>query len=231
MNSAIRSATKQDADFLSWAILSAARSHLAKGWFDIVLEGSESSRHDFIRRLTLTPARSWWHYSRFFIAEVEGIPAATLCAFRAGDAYPLSQQAMTEVARELGWSDLQQQAIWKRGAYIFACTLETGEDAWAIENVATLPLYRGRGLASQLLKRAVEEAQRSGARQMPSRSSLGMTRLRERIQKRDSTSQVRSAVRTLKQRPVHRACDVLAARFDGSTQRRVALDLDHNFNE
>jgi GNAT superfamily N-acetyltransferase len=61
---------------------------------------------------------------------------------------------------------LQQQAIWKRGAYIFACTLETGEEAWAVENVATLPRYRGRGLASQLLERAVEEAQRSGARQM-----------------------------------------------------------------
>lgn len=165
-SAAIRSATKQDADFLAWAILTAARSHLVKGWFDIVLDGPESSRHDFVRRLTLTPARSWWHFSRFFIAEVEGIPAATLCAFRAGDAYPLSQQAMTEVARELGWSDLHQQAIWKRGAYIFACTLETGEDAWAIENVATLPLYRGRGLASQLLERAVEEAQRSGARQM-----------------------------------------------------------------
>ncbi len=165
ISTAIRSATKQDADFLAWAILTAARSHLAKGWFDIVLDGSESSRHEFVRRLTLAQARSWWHYSRSFIAEVEGNPAATLCAFRAGDAYPLSQQAMTEVARELGWSDLQQQAMWKRGAYIFACTLETGEEAWAIENVATVPLYRGQGLASQLLERAVEEAKRSGARQ------------------------------------------------------------------
>jgi translation initiation factor 4G len=72
---------------------------------------------------------------------------------------------MTEVARELGWSDSQQQAIWKRGAYIFPCTLETGEDAWAIENLATLPRCRGRGLASQLLERAVEEARRSGAGQ------------------------------------------------------------------
>ncbi len=73
---------------------------------------------------------------------------------------------MTEVAHELGWNDSQQQNVWKRGAYIFACTLETDEEAWAIENVATLPLCRGRGLASQLLERAVEEAQRSGARQM-----------------------------------------------------------------
>lgn len=174
-SAAIRLATKQDADFLAWAILTAARSHLTKGWFDIVLDGSESSRHDFVRRLTVTPARSWWHHSRFFIAEVEGVAAAALCAFRAGDAYPLSEQAMTEVAHELGWSDLQRQAVWKRGTYIFACTLETGEEAWAIENVATLPLYRGRGLASQLLGRAVEEAQRSGARQMHVTFFIGNT--------------------------------------------------------
>lgn len=163
MTHSIRPAREDDADFLAWAILIAARSHLAKGWFDVVLEGPEASRLDYLRRLTLTPTRSWWHYSRFLVAEQDGIPVAALSAFRADDAYALSQQAMAEVARELGWSDATQQAMWQRGAYIFACTFKSDDDAWAIENVATLPAYRGRGTTVQLLEQAVAEAERNGA--------------------------------------------------------------------
>ncbi|MGH9688728.1 MAG: GNAT family N-acetyltransferase [Candidatus Acidiferrales bacterium] len=159
----IRTATPSDSDFLGWAILIAARSQLDKGWFDIVLEGTESARLNFLRRLTLTSARSWWHYSRFFVAEIDGARAAALSAFRAGEAYPLSQAAMSEVAKELGCSEAEKQAMWKRGAYIFGCTLDTDQDAWTIENVATAPRYRGRGIAGQLLDHAIAEAQRNGA--------------------------------------------------------------------
>jgi GNAT superfamily N-acetyltransferase len=163
MNQIIRRAAQKDASFLAWAILAAARSHRDKGWFDIVLNGPEAERLEYLRRLVLTPTRSSWHYSRFFVAEIDGAPVATLSAFRAGDAYPLSQQAMTEAAKELGLSDAEQQDMWRRGAYIFTCTLQTSDDAWAIENVATMPAHRGRGLAVQLLERAVEEARSSGA--------------------------------------------------------------------
>jgi GNAT superfamily N-acetyltransferase len=162
----IRNATEHDADFLAWAILTAARSHLAKGWFDIVLGGTESARLDYLRRLTLTPTRSWWHYSRFLVAEMDGAPAATLSAFRASEAYPLSQQAMIEAATDPEWSEAEKQAMWQRGAYVFTCTVETDDDAWAIENVATLPAFRGRGFAGQLLERAVEAARSNGARQV-----------------------------------------------------------------
>lgn len=166
MAHSIRPARQDDAEFLAWAILFAARSHLANGWFDIVLEGPEAARLDYLRRLTLTLTRSWWHYSRFLVAEQDGIPVAALSAFRAGDAYPLSQQAMTEVARDLGWNDAAQQAMWQRGAYIFACTLESDDDSWAIENVATLPARRGRGIAVELLEQALAEAERNGARRV-----------------------------------------------------------------
>jgi GNAT superfamily N-acetyltransferase len=166
MAHSIRPARDDDANFLAWAILIAARSHLAEGWFDIALEGSEGARLDYLRRLTLNPTRSWWHFSRFLVAEQDGIPVGALSVFRAGDAYPLSQQAMAKVARELGWNDAAQQAMWQRGAYIFACTSESDDDAWAIENVATLPSYRGRGIAGALLGHAVAEAERNGARRV-----------------------------------------------------------------
>ena len=159
----IRRATSDDAGFLAWAILAATRSHLEKGWFDIVLNQPEPICLDYLRALTLTPSHSWWHYSRFFVAEVVGTRAAALAAFRAGDAYPLSQAAMSEVAQSRGITDADQTAMWQRGAYIFACSLDAGtDDDWAIENVATVPEYRGLGLATALLEHALDEGRRAG---------------------------------------------------------------------
>jgi GNAT superfamily N-acetyltransferase len=165
MDPLVRPAKREDSNFLAWAILAAARSHRNKGWFDIALNRPESTCLDYLQRLVLAPTRSWWHFSRFFVAEVDGMPISALSAFRAGDGYPLSQQAMTEAAHELDWGDAEQQAIWQRGAYIFTCTLEADDDVWAIENIATLPAYRGGGLASLLLERAIADGRRNGARQ------------------------------------------------------------------
>jgi translation initiation factor 4G len=85
MNVRTRLAQRSDAAFLAWVILTAARSHREKGWFDIVLSRPQSEGLAYLRRLTLTSTRSWWHYSRFRVAEVEGRAAAALCAFRAAE--------------------------------------------------------------------------------------------------------------------------------------------------
>jgi ribosomal protein S18 acetylase RimI-like enzyme len=157
-----RSAQTPDAGFLAWVILAAARSHRDQGWFDIVLSRPESECLEYLTRLTLTSTRSWWHYSRFRVAEVDGRPAAALCTFRAGDGYPLSQAAMVEAARSLAWSDDEQNAMWARGAYMFTCVMESDDDLWTIENVATLPVHRRRGLARVLLDEALVEGRAKG---------------------------------------------------------------------
>lgn len=159
----IRRAGPDDASFLAWAILAASRSQLARGWFDIVLARPEAECLEFLRRLTACESPSWWHHSHFSIAEDNGEPAAALCAFRAGDAYPLSAAALAETAASVGTSETEQQAMWTRGAYIFACTFDGDDDLWTIENVATLPSRRGRGLAGALLGRAVREGVERGA--------------------------------------------------------------------
>lgn len=158
----IRGTEKDDAGFLAWAILAATRSHVEKGWFDIVLDCPEVECLDFLKRLVVTETRSWWHYSRFHIAEVDGEPAAALCAFRAGEAYPLSGAAMSEVSESLGWDAEKQQAMMERGSYIYKCIFEDSEDLWTIENVATLPAYRGRGLAGRLIEHVLPEGRHLG---------------------------------------------------------------------
>lgn len=158
----IRAARAADAEFLAWAILTASRGHLGRGWFDIVLDQPEGQCLEFLRQLSVTETRSWWHYSRFMLAEISEEPVAALSAFRAGEGYPLSQAAMDEAAERLGVPASERSAMWQRGAYVFLCALGINDDCWTLENVATLPSHRRRGLTRALLDRAVEEGRIRG---------------------------------------------------------------------
>jgi len=158
----IRPATSADAEFVAWTIQAAMRSHLKKGWFDIMLARPEADCLEFVRRLALAETPSWWHHSLFLIAEVDGKPASALCRFRAGDGYPLSERALMEVVASYQWSEAELKATWQRGAYAFTCIMPGDDNRWTIENVATRPEYRGRGLVGVLIEHALEDGRRRG---------------------------------------------------------------------
>jgi translation initiation factor 4G len=95
---AIRGARPEDADFIAWTILAAQRGHLPRGWFDIALDWPEPLCRAFVGRIALAKSPSWWHTSHFLIAEADGMPAAALCALRAGGSSKDARSAITEVA-------------------------------------------------------------------------------------------------------------------------------------
>ena len=72
---------------------------------------------------------------------------------------------MNEVAVRLGWGETEIGAMWGRSAYLFSCTIETPDDVWAMENVATTVEHRGRGLASALIDRALETGRARGLKE------------------------------------------------------------------
>jgi GNAT superfamily N-acetyltransferase len=161
----LRDARPGDAGFLSWAILTASRGHLSKGWFDIALDQPEDNCLQFLRQLTTATAHSRWHYSRFLIVESAGCPAAALCAFRAADAYLASPLAIADAAQSVGLSPAEQARIWKRGAYLFTCSTRSADDNWVLESIATLPDHRQRGYTSMLLARAIEDGRARGLKE------------------------------------------------------------------
>ncbi len=150
MQTIFRPATSKDADFLGWAMFMAARGHLARGWFDIVLQRPEAFCVGYCARLATARAKSWWHHSFFTIAEVDGQVASGACAFADDAPYMVSGKAMAEASQLCGIGHVEQEQLWPRGSFIMSAT--SGEDdCWTIENVATVPKFRGRGVAAALI--------------------------------------------------------------------------------
>jgi ribosomal protein S18 acetylase RimI-like enzyme len=161
MTTTFRAATPRDADFLGWAMVMAARGHLSRGWFDIVLRRDEAFCVAYAAKLATTKPRSWWHYSLFTVAEVDGKLASAACAFPDSAPYMVSGEAMAEASDKMGIAKAEQAELWPRGSFILSAT--TGEDdCWTIENVATAVEFRGQGVAHTLIEHMLETMRRRG---------------------------------------------------------------------
>jgi GNAT superfamily N-acetyltransferase len=133
----------------------AARGHLSRGWFDIVLQRPENFCIEFGAKLASAQAKSWWHHSFFTIAEADGRAAGAACAFADDAPYMVSGAAMAEASDAMGIAAGEQAELWPRGAFILSAT--SGEDdCWTIENVATRPEFRGRGIARALIEHVLQ---------------------------------------------------------------------------
>jgi len=156
---AIRPAHPEDAGFIAANILSAQRGHRSRGWFDIALDCPEPQCLDFVRRLAVARAPSWWHVSQFIIAEVDGMPAAALCALPVAGTDAAAGGAIKEVAGETGQI---AREIFRRGAYIENCWLPADDADWLIEHVASLPARRGCGHVQALIAHALAAGKAAG---------------------------------------------------------------------
>jgi len=158
----IRPACSNDAGFIARNILSAQRGPLPRGWFDIALDRPEPQCLVFMERLATAHRRSWWHVSQFLLAEVDGTPAAALCALPAAGTGAAARAAIAEVADKTWLHNSELAAIFRRGAYAANCWVQGGEGDWLIEHVATLPNYRGRGLVQALIDHALSAGKTAG---------------------------------------------------------------------
>jgi translation initiation factor 4G len=72
-------------------------------------------------------------------------------------------EGIREAGQALGRSEEEDAAGWQRAGSIVHCTLEHLPGAWIVENVATLPELRRRGLADLLLAEILEKGRTAGA--------------------------------------------------------------------
>jgi len=165
MQPKIRPAEQKDIPFIAWVQLQAARSHLTRGFWDIWLQRPEKECLCYLEQLAQTPTRSWFHYFAFIVAELDGRAAAAMCGY---DDKELGGEktvaACQDAVRMSGWSDAEFLTISERILPVLTCISEPAPGAWIIENVATLPEFRRRGLADRLLKETLDIGRSEGYR-------------------------------------------------------------------
>ena len=171
----IRPATPGDAEFLGWASVAAARSQRPRGWFDIVLQRDEAFVVAFAALLTTAKARSWWHWSLFHVAEVDGVVASAMCGYGDDAVYAASRAAMAEASEKMGIGKEEQAQFWTRGAFVVS-TFTSEKGAWTIENVATKPAFRGSGVSHALVENELTVAKAAGFHRAQVSFFIGNTR-------------------------------------------------------
>ena len=138
--------------FLAWVMLTAFRSHLERGMWDFFVGGTDDKCLPFLEALAVTETRHWGHYSNFIVAEVDGRPASALCGYFAAECGgPALERGVTEASRAIGRTEEDDRAGWQRAGSIAHCNIERADGAWIVENVATLPEFRRKGLVDYLL--------------------------------------------------------------------------------
>jgi translation initiation factor 4G len=112
-------ARREHAPFIAWVMLTAARSHLPVGMWDLFWGGPEAETLRCLETLTTTGDSHWAHYSLFLVAEVDGRPASALCGYiDAENGTPTLIPALQEANRALTRTDADMAAGWGRAASI-----------------------------------------------------------------------------------------------------------------
>lgn len=165
MSVSVRQARREDADFLAWVMLTASRSHLARGIWDLIIGADEQVCLRYLARLAVAEPRSLYHYKNFIVAAIDTQPAAALCGFEMrSDTWTLVANAMATVQHDLGWTANDFAASEQRMTPIWNCFPEPIGADWIIENVATKPACRGQGAVSALIDKVLRTGAERGHR-------------------------------------------------------------------
>jgi ribosomal protein S18 acetylase RimI-like enzyme len=159
--SPLRAATSDDAAFVAWVILAASRSHLPRGAWDLTIDGPDEECLAFLEQLVVYEPRTFCHWSRFLVAEVDGHPAAGLSGYDPGRVADVTEP-MADVLGALGWSAAEVEAGNRRFLPFLTCVPEQPNGMWIVEWVATRPEFRRRGLVDTLLAAVLADGRRQG---------------------------------------------------------------------
>ncbi len=158
-------ATPEHVPFIAWVTLEAFRSHLPRGFWDFMFyEMDEAGKLNYLETLVATEQRHWAHYSTFLVAEVEGQPVSALCAYFEDElGGPTIRLAGMEANQKTGRTEEQAAAGFERAMTIMNVIPEHVARAWIVENVATLPDFRRRGLSDRLMGAMLDRGRAAGA--------------------------------------------------------------------
>ncbi|MBN1613037.1 MAG: GNAT family N-acetyltransferase [Deltaproteobacteria bacterium] len=153
--------------FIAWVMLTAARSHLERGMWDLMAGPDEGPTLRFLEALASAPEPNWAHHSMFLVAEVRGRPVSALGGYFDEEHGPASLETAIPAAAIASGMDLMELAMnWQTNGVgtIKKVAPEHDPGAWIVEHVATLPEFRRQGLIDRLLAAVIEKGRSRGAK-------------------------------------------------------------------
>jgi ribosomal protein S18 acetylase RimI-like enzyme len=171
-------AEAKHAPFVAWVILTAFRSHMEKGFWDVFRPGTDEELLRYLEALTTSKAQHWTSLPLFIVAEVDGEPAAALSGYfdeEHGGARLRDGMAEADAATRTS-ADPEAMA---RALTVLSVSPDHVPGAWIVEDVATRPEFRRRGLVDALLEEIMERGRKRGA----TVSDIGVHRERRRAER------------------------------------------------
>ena len=154
----IRPARAADVEAIGELVYLAGQSQYSNSAYDLSIGGTREEQIQELARLAATPTFSWFHYSSFEVAEIDGVVVAGAAGFDR----LIADEQLRLVLREAGWSDARITSMESRLGPIFAALPPEPDGFWTIDHVAVLPNWRGRGLSHQCLERVIERGRAAG---------------------------------------------------------------------
>jgi ribosomal protein S18 acetylase RimI-like enzyme len=163
MDITIREGRPDDADFIAWVMQEAGRSHLQRGIWDLALPGPDDKRLGYISQLVKIEDRTFCHYKKFLVAEVNATPAAALTAYIPDmEVRGITIKSLNNILSVDGWTEKQIVTMMQCFAPLQTCTPEAPDNTWIIDFVATRKKFRGCGLVGSLLGAILEKGRNLG---------------------------------------------------------------------
>lgn len=159
-------ATRDHIPMVAWTVMTAGRSHLERGMWELVMGTDDEAKIlPYLEVFADTEQLHWGHWSLYLVAEVDGVPAAAMCGFFEND---LPAETMVhgviEADRKYGRTPEEFAAGWQRAGSIANIGREHEPGAWIVEHVATRPEYRRRGLVERLVHETLDRGRERGAK-------------------------------------------------------------------
>ena len=149
--------------FIAWVVLMSHRSQLPRSMWDFMLGDDEAEVLRFLEVFVDTDTMHWGHWSLFRIAEVDGVPGAALCGFFDNELGGETMVAgVAETNLKLGIAPEDAAAGWMRAKSIMNVSVKRDPGAWGVENVATKPEFRRRGLVNRLIEDMLDRGRERG---------------------------------------------------------------------
>jgi ribosomal protein S18 acetylase RimI-like enzyme len=162
----IRRATDDDLGLVTWVMLTASRSHLDRGIWEYLNSSGGATALAFLRRLATTDTVHLFHRSLFLVAELDGEPGAAMCAYDSStQGFDVALPEIAGATAAEGVDTQDPDYVRRSGVLLGGFVMEDPGPPgprWVIENVATRPEMRRRGLVDSLLHQLLGHGRERG---------------------------------------------------------------------